>query len=168
MKIKIFETFSAFKISNLDCTASAEVNTLWLLSSKPEWLEKQINFYQHFGASGGIFPGLNSLRVILQLFSTTPNQTSMCTERSLQIKALAEQKSEHHKNNRWWGLLNESIISYNLTEKLRGNSYQDYCGWSETAQNQVVKQTYTCVLTLLCLIECLQTNCEELACINPP
>lgn len=56
-------------------------------------------FYQHFGASGGIFPGLNTLCAIPQLFSTTPNQTSMCSERSLQIKAPAEQEGEHHKNN---------------------------------------------------------------------
>ena len=123
-------------------------------------------------ASRGIFPGLTTLRAIPQLFSTTPNQTSMCTERSLKIKAQAEREGERRKNNLWWGLLNESIIPAELThdraEELQENSNQDYCGWSETAQNQVAKQTRTYVLPLLWVIDCLQTNCEELAYINPP
>lgn len=165
-------------INTDDCLALAEVHALWVLSSLPRWLEKQINlpallkFYQHFGASGGIFPCLNTPCAIPQLFSTTPNQTSMCTERSLQIKALAEQEGERHKNNLWWGLLNESIIPaelpHDITEELEENSNQDYCGWSERVQNQVAKQTYTYVLSLLWVIECLQTNCEELAYINLP
>lgn len=60
----------------------------------------------------------------------------MCTKRSLQIKAEAEQEGERQKNNLWWGLLNESVIPTVLTHDIRKTQTRTTVGGQKQLQTK--------------------------------